>query len=186
MKQWLDRALASLIRKGPVEASTPPTVYLPQDVAEATARLVASFGTLHEPHEGIVYWAGVPTSEAWVITTVLVPQALTTPGSYRTSAIANAQVIAKVNEFRLQLLAQIHGHPTDWVDHSAGDDRGAFMPYPGFYSLVVPWYGQRGLLPLCLCGIHRYENGSFRRMTVEEVDQHFVVMPGSVDFRRQM
>lgn len=183
MKQWLYRLYSSLSRKPAREDLHFPVVYLPEDIIKATGRLIASFGTPQQHHEGIAYWAGVPTEQAWVITTVLIPQALTTPGSYQTSALANAQVIFKINEFRLQLLAQIHGHPTDWVDHSAGDNTGAFMPYPGFYSLVVPFYGQHGLLPLSQCGVHCYENGCFNRLTAEEIKQRFVTVPTLINLR---
>lgn len=166
------------------EMAQSPVVYVPGAVIKATGQLVASYGALDEPHEGIAYWAGLPTETAWVVMCVLAPQACTTSGSYKTSAVANAFVIARVNELRLQILAQIHGHPSDWVGHSAGDDRGAFMPYPGFYSLVVPYYGRQGLLPMSKCGIHYYEGGRFVRLTSEEVTRRFIVVPTSVDLRK--
>lgn len=184
MKWWLYRLLHPLAKEPQTQAISLPTVYLPLDVIKATAQLISNFGTPQEPHEGVAYWAGIPTEQAWVITTVLVPRAFTTPGSFNTSAVANAQVITKVNEFHLHLLAQIHGHPRDWVDHSTGDDRGAFMPYPGFYSVVVPFYGRQGLLPLSTCGIHRYESGCFRRLAMEEIERQFVTVPATLDLRR--
>jgi hypothetical protein len=158
-------------------------VYLTYEVANETARLVASFGSASRPHEGIVYWAGIPTSSVWVITTVLAPEAETTPGSYRTSVSSNAYVVKTVNELNLQILAQVHGHPTDWVGHSDGDNRGAFMPYSGFYSVILPWYGQRGMLPIEKCGIHQFIDGQFVYFKDEEVRQRFTLVPGSVDLR---
>ncbi len=163
-----------------------PPVYLTHEVVEQTARLVASFGRRGRPHEGIIYWAGVPTTSVWVIMTALAPEAETTPGSYRTSVSANAFVVASVNDLKLQLLGQVHGHPKDWVDHSEGDNRGAFMPYDGFLSVILPWYGLRGMLPLEKCGIHRFENGRFVALDAPEVIERFVVVPSSVDLRRKL
>jgi hypothetical protein len=160
-----------------------PYLYVPEVVADRTAHLIASYGKPGEPHEGITYWAGVPSEKNWVVTTVLAPNATTTSGSYRTSAVDNAKVIARVNGLRLHILAQLHGHPGEWVGHSEGDNRGAFMPYEGFYSIVVPWYGHNGLLPLQQCGVHRYENGKFRRLTDTTLQRQFVVVPSSVDLR---
>jgi len=165
-------------------ASIYPAVYLTYEMAETTARLVASFGSSRKPHEGIVYWAGIATSSSWVIVSVLTPEAETTPGSYRTTVRANAYVVKAVNEMKLQILAQVHGHPTDWVNHSLGDNIGAFMPYEGFYSVILPGYGLRGMLPIETCGFHRFEHGRFVYIEAGEVKKHFVVVPSSVDFRR--
>lgn len=158
-------------------------VYVSGELVEITAHLVASYGSSDERHEGVAYWAGVPAGTVWVVTTVLSPEAFTTRGSYRTSAVANARVVNRVSELGLQVMAQIHGHPGDWVDHSPGDDDGAFMPYEGFYSLVPPRYGCERMLPLSKCGVHCYEHGRFVRLGPEEIEERFVVVPTFVDLR---
>lgn len=160
-----------------------PCVYLPEQVARETAQLVSSYGAPDEPHEGIVYWAGLPSEDAWVITTVIAPEATTTPGSYTTSVVANAIVVSKTNDLKLQLLAQVHGHPSSWVGHSDGDNIGAFMPYEGFLSIVLPWYGQKGAIPLTKCGIHRYSMGRFVQLSREEIREQFLILPGKIDLR---
>lgn len=183
MIRFLPRLLNSFARKESVPPAVSPLIYLPEAVATATAHLIASYGNSREQHEGIAYWAGILTGGVQVVTTVLAPEAITTKGSYKTSIVANAAVITKVNEYQLQLLAQIHGHPKACVSHSAGDDSGAFMPYTGFYSLVVPHYGRQGLLPLYKCGVHRYEDGRFVQLTPEVIERQFVLAPTSVDLR---
>lgn len=183
MVKWLSRLVRRVAPEEPSEPIGPAAVYVLEAVAEETAQLVSSYGTGRERHEGIAYWAGVTTGDAWVITTVLAPEALTTRGSYRTSALANARAVNKVNELGLQILAQIHGHPGDWVGHSLGDDHGAFMPYEGFYSLVLPRYGCQGMLPLSRCGVHRYQDGRFVRLTPEQIEQQFLFVPTAVDLR---
>jgi hypothetical protein len=162
---------------------TAPRMYLPEDIARATAGFVASYGTSAEPHEGIAYWAGVAMPESSVVTTVIAPGAITTPGSYRTSAVGNARVIQAINRHHLQLLAQVHGHPEEWVGHSAGDDTGAFMPYAGFYSIVIPAYGRRGLLPLSKCGVHRYDGDRFVQLSEDEIADQIVLVPTAMDLR---
>jgi len=181
----LTRLVSIVALKGRPEPTGPTAVYVPQAVARETARLISSYGTGRKRHEGIAYWAGVATGSAWVITTVLAPEAVTTAGSYKTTAPDNAQVVGEVNRLRLQILAQIHGHPGDWVDHSLGDDEGAFMPYEGFYSLVLPRYGCQGMLPLSKCGVHRYQGCRFVRLTSEEIEERFVIVPTSADLRRR-
>lgn len=161
-------------------------VYLPERVAHETARLIMSYGSKSDPHEGITYWAGIPADRGWVITTALAPEATTKTGSYTTSTIANSMIVDKVNSLHLQLLGQVHGHPSDWVSHSDWDNLGAFMPYEGFYSVVVPWYGSQGLLPLTSCGIHQYLDGSFVRLSNTEIENRFVLLPTSADLRKEL
>lgn len=162
-----------------------PRVYISQKVADATAKVLTSFRSATEQHEGIAYWAGITTDTSWTVTTVIAPVAHTTPGSYQTSAVANAEVISMVNQYDLRVLAQVHGHPGAWVEHSQGDELGAFMPYPGFYSIVVPHYGIEGLLPLTACGIYRFYDNEFQELFIQEVEQIFVVVPHCIDLRRK-
>lgn len=160
-----------------------PLVYVADGVLEETARVLTSYGTRQRPHEGVAYWAGVANEKALVVTTVLAPEAETSPGSFHVSAVANALIVAEANRHQIQILAQIHGHPGEWVGHSGGDNAGAFMPYSGFYSVVVPCYGRKGLAPLSCCGIHRFENGEFVRLSDEDIERQFVLLPVTVDLR---
>lgn len=160
--------------------------YLPQQVVQDTGDFIASYGDEQGSHEGVAYWAGVAAGQNLVVTTVLAPEATTTAGSFATSVIANARVVAKVNEHHIKILAQIHGHPGGWVGHSAGDNAGAFMPYEGFYSVVVPWYGRHGLLPLTRCGVHRFHRGAFMQLTYDQIERQFLILPGRLDLRKEM
>ena len=138
-------------------------------VLAQTLQSLQSFGDLEGPHEGIVYWAGRATPSEWIVTTVIVPEAVTTWGSFRTSAAANARVVALLATADLVLLAQVHSHPEKIVDHSGGDDRDALMPYEDMLSIIVPNYGRTILWPLSQCGVHRFEHGRFRRLRPQEV-----------------
>lgn len=162
-----------------------PLVYLPENVLHSTGDLISSYGSNKQKHEGIAYWAGLACNEQWIVTTVIAPQATTTAGSFVTSTTANAAVIARVNDLRLHILAQVHGHPGEWVGHSESDNKGAFMPYEGFYSIVVPWYGRHGLIPLIQCGVHRYQSAQFVHLTGREIEYQFILVPTNIDMRKR-
>lgn len=129
--------------------------------------------------ESIVYWAGVKREDVWLVTTVIRPGAVGTRGSFKTSPADNARVIEFLSRAGLALLGQVHTHPSSYVDHSAGDDADAFMPKENSLSVVVPYYGRRGLRPLHRCGVHRYESGRFRRLSQAEIDADVCIVPTS-------
>jgi len=155
----------------------PERIWLSQMLLDKTVDLLRTFRNDTEWHEGIVYWAGVEAPGQWLLLSCLRPDAETTSGSYNTSAVVNSQAILAARRFNLHILAQVHSHPGHWIDHSAGDDLGAFMPYEGFLSVVVPRYAVHGMVPLKHCGVHRFQHGSFRRLSEAEVDQVFRIVP---------
>jgi hypothetical protein len=129
--------------------------------------------------ESIVYWTGVKRDDLWLVTTVIKPRAVTTRGSFRTSAQDNARVIDFLSQAGLAFLGQVHTHGGGNVDHSAGDDEDAFMPKENSISIVVPYYGRRGMRPFDRCGVHRYESGRFRRLQPTEIDAEVCIVPTS-------
>jgi hypothetical protein len=180
------RWIIGLFGTAPGEPVAPAKrVFVTREVLDLTARLVSSYRGPDGQHEGIVYWVGVSSGANSVVTTVIAPDATTSPGSYRATAVANALVVAKVDSLKLQVLAQVHGHPGPWVGHSDGDNDGAFMPYKGFYSVVVPNYGRNGLFPLTICGIHHFDGRRFQELNRAEVERQFIVVPSDVDLRRR-
>ena len=146
-------------------------------MVEATLHRLRSFWSDDERHEGIVYWAGIEAQSDWFITTAIRPYADTTWGSYKTSAFINAEVILAAHYHRLHLLGQVHSHPGGWVDHSPGDLEGAFMPFEGFLSIVVPHYAVQNLEVLDDCGVHRFEHGRFRQLAGHEVNELIRIIP---------
>jgi hypothetical protein len=132
--------------------------------------------------ERIIYWAGVKRDDVWMATTVIRPDAKLTRGSFDTTPDANAKVIQYVSAHGLAFLGQVHTHPSQWVDHSGGDDRDAFMPKENSISIVVPHYGRSGMRPLQTCGVHRYEGGRFRRLAAREIEESICLVPEFCDF----
>lgn len=163
----------------PAAAVARPRLLVPQAVLGETERLISS----GRDHEQVVYWAGIETQGVSAVLTCIAPDAVTTYGSFDTTAASNAVVINWIAEQGLVHLAQLHCHPDHRVGHSRGDDRGALMPFEDFLSIVVPHYGHEGIGNFAACGVHRYEDGRFVRLPQPAVAGTLCVVPGSVDFR---
>jgi hypothetical protein len=104
--------------------------------------------------ETVVYWVGHSTDRKSIVMSVVRPRQRSTFGSFRVDRKANADVAAWLCAHKLKLIAQLHTHPGEFTGHSNGDDFGAPFAFNGFYSIVVPHHGRRGILPLAQCGVH--------------------------------
>lgn len=162
---------------------TSQAIWLCAGLLDRTVAVLQQSGDQHGPHEGIAYWAGRRAGNEAFITTCIAPAALTTSGSFDTTAQSNARVVMYLANAGLELIGQVHSHPGGFVGHSHGDDRRALMPYDGFLSLVVPNYAGRGMRPLTMCGVHVFENSKFRRITNEEIESRFHVVDDFADLR---
>lgn len=156
---------------------------LPEAIVPEIAKLLRSYGD-RDAHEGVVYLGGVETAEQSVALVAIAPVAITTRGSFQTDLAANTAVVSTLATQGVTLIGQVHSHPGDWVDHSDGDDTGALVRFEGYWSLVVPAFARRGLLPLTPCGIHLYDQGRFARLTDAAVAARVRVIPQAVDLRR--
>jgi proteasome lid subunit RPN8/RPN11 len=160
-----------------------PTVWLSTNVLDRTVEILRQSGHHRQPHEGVVYWAGRRTGDEYFITTCIAPASRTTYGSFETSSHTNAKVIMRLASAGLELLGQVHSHPGAFVGHSGGDDKRALMPYEGFLSIVVPHYARRGMLPLTICGVHVFEDSTFRRLKDTEIKSCFRIVDELIDLR---
>ena len=161
-----------------------PTVWVSTRLLDRTAEALRQSGHHSKPHEGVAYWAGRRTANEYFITTCVVPEARTTRGSFETSSLSNAKVIAYLARAGLELLGQVHSHPGSFVGHSDGDDKLALMPYDGFLSIIVPNYARKGMRPLKTCGIHIFQQSSFRRLEDWEIESHFRITEDVADLRK--
>lgn len=160
-----------------------PLVYIPETLLHLTGRLLASFRA-DRPAEGVVYWFGIEIGSRAVITSLVVPDADTRYGDVVTSAEANAEALTVIVGTPLALLGQAHSHPRHHVRHSPVDDRETFAQFPGALSVVVPYFGRRGV-DLTRCGVHRYLEDGYTLISLEHVSDHLQVLPGVKDLRRQ-
>lgn len=157
--------------------------YIPESVIHETERFLKGYGSRNPPHEGFVYWAGLIFEGYIQILTVIAPKTESGPGRVQVTNESNSQVIRELNKMRLVRVAQVHSHPIEWTDHSPGDDKWASFRVEGLVSIVVPKYGKEGILPIAKCGVHRYNNGDFIRLSDEYVHERFQIIPSRVDLR---
>jgi hypothetical protein len=162
------------------QLTSPARVLISEPVLSTTFELLASYG--NGRHEGVVYWAGQVTDQAMLVLHAIAPDAETGSGFFRTGVEANAAAVSRACRLRLQLLAQVHSHPGRWVAHSAGDDRMAFKPYPGTYSIVVPSYG-RGSREPTAWGIFWWDGRGFHELDEEDAKATVLVVPTASDLR---
>ncbi len=158
-----------------------PVTYISRNLLDLTVQQLASFAA-SEPAEGVTYWFGIEGGGRAVVTTLVVPNATSTPFGVQTSAAANAEALGSVAGTPLVLLGQAHSHPRGWVQHSLVDDRDTFAQYRGAISLVVPWLGRRGL-DLTSCGLYRHDGVRYREIQQRDFGRHLVELPGSMDLR---
>jgi hypothetical protein len=156
-----------------------PVVYIADELARRTATLLDSFAS-RRPSEGVVYWFGIETALAAVITTLVVPDASTEDGAVHTSVQANAKAISVITGTPLVYIGQAHSHPGRHVAHSCVDDQETFATFNGALSVVVPWFGRYGLR-IEQCGIYRHLGGRFCR--IEDPQSHFRILPSFADLR---
>ena len=134
--------------------------------------------------ENVLYWAGFSLDQYSVVTTCIAPEAKLSTGSFYTSSVSNAKVIAYLSRYHLQLIAQLHTHCGDHIEHSHGDDLGALMPFDGFFSIVVPHYGTTGIWPISKCGIYYFSDSSFRKATDIFIEQNISLIPSNGNLRK--
>jgi hypothetical protein len=140
-----------------------------------TERVLREYARIKPANEGLVYWGGIDSGNIITIQAVIAPQTESDIGRVSTSHRSNFYFVRTLNGYNLMQVAQVHSHPSDWVEHSIGDDKLAAFKIEGLLSIVVPEYCHKGMLPLLICGIHRYTKGNFLRLSKKYVDSHFVI-----------
>lgn len=149
--------------------------HISSDVIRFTEIILLEYACMSPSNEGFVYWAGKKESNAILINTVIAPKTESSWGGVVVSYESNLDFVLCLSSNKLMHIGQVHSHPGKWVGHSSGDD--AMAPYKseGLLSLVVSHYGVRGLMPLYKCGIHRYDNSWFVRLSEKYINARFKI-----------
>jgi hypothetical protein len=134
-------------------------------------------------YENVIYVAGHILPVGRLGLTAIAPRSVTGPGFYRTDADAHVDVMSALRELRLNLVAQVHCHPGSAVSHSGLDDSEAIVRAEGHWSIVVPYYGRCGILPLTKCGVHCFTHGTFLRLRRPAIMKRVSIVPDWVDLR---
>jgi hypothetical protein len=164
------------------------TYVIPVKAIQDTERILAEYGHLSPPNEGLVYWGGIADGNSRIISLVFAPLTESNGGRVSTSQRSNFDFVRELSRDNLVQIAQVHSHPGKWVDHSLGDDALAAFKREGLLSIVVPEYCQNELKLISSCGVHRFQRASFIRLSRKYLERHFIISEkgGSLleDFRK--
>jgi hypothetical protein len=149
--------------------------------------MLHAFATAPPGHERVAYLDGIRYRDRSgavkaVVTTVTVPDAVTSPGNYTVSAAAMAQAGEHFECLGLVRLAQVHTHGNFMLDHSDRDDQRAYSQLDGALSLVLPQHATGRPTP-CQAGVHLREPAGWRRLAAQEISDVVRLIPGLIDLR---
>ncbi len=149
---------------------------LPSGLIRATERVLRRYGELKPPNQGLVYWGGEVTFNSLDIKLLFAPRTVSDERRVVVDQRENSRYVSALNKIGSRHMAQVHTHPGKIVDHSQADNELAAFRVPGLLSLVVPSYCQAGILPLTMCGVHRYDKWGFIRLSENYIIKNFEII----------
>lgn len=145
------------------------------NVIAFTEKILSEYGLMQPPNEGLVYWGGVRSGFDVIVNAAVAPNTKSSSFRIETSPESNVQLIKILTEHNIVHIGQVHSHPSDWVEHSLGDDEWAAFKIKGLLSIVVPEYCMNGFLPFKNCGVHRFTGKRFIRLSDSYILKHFKI-----------
>jgi hypothetical protein len=133
--------------------------------------------------ETACFWFGVDVGQLQVVTTVAVPKLYQTHGNYTVEMTSLRRLAAGMRASGLTNLAQLHTHPSDWVDHSPYDDERAYSTREGALSLVWACYGSQMSHDLSGIGVHERRGAKWVRLSDGETASRIRLVDDFADFR---
>lgn len=149
-----------------------------KNVINTTDKILKQYGNLMPSNEGFVYWAGTINNLEITINTVIIPETDSDKQRVTVMPESNFYVVKSLSDNKLIHIGQVHSHPGSCVDHSNGDNEWASFKREGLISVVVPKYCSNGLLPLTICGVHRFNKRKFIRLSEKYIEKHFNIIKG--------
>lgn len=124
-------------------------------------------------------WAGKRNELTWTVKEVLFLDDL--PGVrrqhlyHRTPRIAINKLFELLREKDLQIIADLHTHPTDWVELSDTDKLHPIEYRIGLIAVIFPYFAQMKHKFNDL-GVHEYlGNGEWQRLPLSEVNKRIII-----------
>jgi hypothetical protein len=129
--------------------------------------------------EGMVLWAGMQQDKVFNVTELIVPQQKGLRTADGVCAIVEADELRRLNMFlyrnALELVAQVHTHPTE-AYHSTTDDEYAIANTIGSFSIVVPNFAVVNY-ELSECAVYRLDaRGSWLEVDESQAPNRIVVI----------
>jgi proteasome lid subunit RPN8/RPN11 len=129
--------------------------------------------------EGLVLWVGNISGDYAEIRRIAVPDQTPLKSEHGVGYFVEADVLFTLNrrlsQAQLQLIAQVHSHPSD-AYHSETDDRYAIVTANGGLSLVVPNFGNAPPDPT-QWAVYRLFSGVWKELQPDEVRSTIIVSP---------
>jgi hypothetical protein len=129
------------------------------------------------------FWFGIDAGGVQVVTTVTAPKLYQTPGNYSVDMASLRHIAAAMRAQGLTNLAQVHTHPSDWVDHSPYDDERAYSTREGALSLVWAHYGLSLNYDLSGVGILERRGGEWVKLDERGTRERIRLVDDFADFR---
>jgi hypothetical protein len=125
-------------------------------------------------YEAVALFAGVVKSDTAKITTSIIPKQTTIRSEEGLMYQVEGSELHRINIWlyknKLELIAQIHSHPTD-AYHSDTDDECAIITEIGGLSIVVPNFARGILQPLVWAFYRLSASGEWIELSEKEVEK---------------
>lgn len=159
-----------------IKSGDHPRIYIARPLIDKTVKSLRKQGVKF--NEGLVFWAGIEAKDgSKFVTTCVYPKQQCSGISVSSNLIAGAKVVREIRKRGLEIIAEIHSHPGQWVGHSLIDDENPFVLAEGNISIVVPYFARKGMEPLWKCGVHIYSfRGGWKRLGRDEIAETFVIL----------
>lgn len=141
--------------------------------------MLAVFREVDDDIEQVAFLDGYRFDDPGVVTTLVIPDAVSTEGYYSVSAEAMHKAGVHLREHAMVRLAQVHTHPADWVGLSPRDKSCAYSQRDGSISIVLPSWG-RADGPIESIGVHERTPDGWRALVPNRA---LLFVPSLIDLR---
>lgn len=159
-----------------------PKWNLPGDLISASVEAMRPSGA--RGNEGLALWLGNECDGNISVTHIVRPvgPGLTeNPLHLSLSMRAISRITSLTDKLGVYWVGQIHSHPERYVDLSRVD-RAMGVKVQDYLSVVCPFYAQAYTEHLHECGVHVFDQGSYRRLPPKEVTARFRLTPTQAVF----
>ena len=134
--------------------------------------------------EHVAFLDGIETDDYKVVTTTTIPKAKLAPRTYTICPAAMAEAGKHLFEYGLVRIAQVHSHPSAFVEHSPYDDEMAYSRHEGAMSIVLPHYAKKNAT-LESAGVHVYQSRRWIRIDPAQISDWIRIVPSFLKFNRR-
>ena len=144
---------------------------LPADLLDVSVDVMRPHGRMG--NEGLALWLGKTDGSHATVTHLVALHGdgfQTSPLQLRLSWNAMGKLTELADKLDVYLIGQIHSHPGRFIDLSAVDQVYGIR-CQDYLSVVCPHYAQRVVHGIHECGVHMFDQGSYRRLAAREVSR---------------